>query len=221
MNDSNNSAGESQQGTIYKILCLVTGKPYVGKTKQKLEKRMAQHRYDSRKGSIGLGAAIRKYGWKNFTVEVIETCPVEKLNEREIFWIKEIGSKAPNGYNLTDGGEGLKGCTQGTRAKMSETQKIIGSRPPSFKGKHHSVEARAKLSKAGKGKPSHKKGKPLSAETRAKMSVSQKKRQARERLEREKKLLKTEAISDTLPQVSLMIFLWREKCCPRYITIKM
>ena len=155
MNDSNNSAGESQQGTIYKILCLVTGKPYVGKTKRSVEVRFKEHF----KEKTYIGRAMRKHGIENFTVEVLEECPVDKLNEREIFFIAELDCKSPKGYNLTDGGDGLKGCTQGTRAKMSETQKIIGSRPPSFKGKHHSVEARAKLSKAGKGKPSHKKRK--------------------------------------------------------------
>ena len=43
MKDNNSSGVESQQtGVIYKITCLVTGKLYVGKTKQKLEKRMTQ-----------------------------------------------------------------------------------------------------------------------------------------------------------------------------------
>ena len=110
MKDNNSSGVESQQtGVIYLITNTLNGKNYVGKTKQKLEKRITQHKYDSRKGRPGLGAAIRKYGWENFSVEVLETCPVEMLNEREMFWIRELNSKAPNGYNLTDGGDGNSG----------------------------------------------------------------------------------------------------------------
>ena len=183
--NSTPQASEPAMGVIYCITNNLNGKFYVGKTKRSLEVRFKEHF----KEKTYIGRVMRKHGIENFTVEVLETCFVDKLNERERYWIAELDCKDPNGYNLTDGGDGLTGCTQGTRAKMSETQKIIGSRPPSFKGKHHSAEARAKLSKAGKGKPSHKKGKPLSAETRAKMSASQKKRQVRERLEREKKAI--------------------------------
>ena len=48
--------------------------------------------------------AIRKYGVENFIVELIEYCDVTKANEREIYYIKELNSVFPNGYNLTNGG---------------------------------------------------------------------------------------------------------------------
>lgn len=47
--------------------------------------------------------AIRKYGLENFTFEVLEECPSELLNEREIYWINYFDSYY-NGYNCTLGG---------------------------------------------------------------------------------------------------------------------
>lgn len=182
MNDSNNSGGESQQtGVIYKITNKINGKIYVGQTRQKLSKRIYKHKYYSKKGSPGLGAAIAKYGWENFTVEVVEIFPVEQLNEREKFYIVKFNSKAPNGYNLTDGGEGHAGCSpsEETRTKISASNK----------GRRVSAETRAKIATAHKGK-SHKphsqetrdkisagnKGRHVSAETRAKIAAANKAR---------------------------------------------
>ena len=90
-------------GVIYLITCLINGKKYVGQTTQPLKKRIAQHKCSD----LYIDRAIRKYGWKNFKVEVIEECyTVEQLNAREIFWIAALNTKVPNGYNQTDGGEG-------------------------------------------------------------------------------------------------------------------
>ena len=170
--NSNPQASEPEMGVIYRITNNLNGKFYVGKTKQKLEKRMAQHRYESKKGSIGLGAAIRKYGWENFTVEIIETCPVEKLSEREIFFIAELDCKSPKGYNLTDGGEGLVNPSDETRAKMSANHPdISGEKNPNF-GKKTPPETCAKISASNKGKTKGKKRKPLSDEHKAKVSAN-------------------------------------------------
>lgn len=169
MKDNNNSGVESQQtGVIYKITCLITGKPYVGQTRQKLNRRIYGHK--SNKGKSAIDVAIRKYGWENFSVEVLETCPVEKLNEREIFWIRELNSKAPNGYNLTDGGDGGLNPSEETRAKISANHADFSGAKNGFYGKRHSEESRAKMSVAKKGK-SHK---PHSQETRDKISASEK-----------------------------------------------
>lgn len=160
MNDSNSGGGcQSPQppneslGVVYKITCLVNGKPYIGQTRQKLNRRMSGHKRS--KVKRGIDAAIEKYGWENFTVEVIETCPVEQLNEREKFWIAELNSKDPNGYNLTDGGSGT----------------------------NPSDETRAKISASNKGKHSQNKGKPLTEEHKAKIAVARKAWWAKKKLE--------------------------------------
>lgn len=129
-------------GIIYKIMNLLDNMIYVGQTIRTLEERFQEHT----QAETYIGRAIRKYGAENFTIEVLEECDTrEQLNEREIFWIATLNCKAPNGYNLTDGGEGMSGhhCSDETRAKLSAANS--GENHPFF-GKHLSVEHCAKLS---------------------------------------------------------------------------
>ena len=92
-------------GIIYLIVNLINGKKYVGQTYQKLEERIKQHVSCIKKRGVDL--AIQEYGIDNFSYEIIEECPIEKLDEREIFWIAELNTRFPNGYNLTNGGSGI------------------------------------------------------------------------------------------------------------------
>ena len=48
---------------------------------------------------------MRKYGYNHFSIEQIEECPNELLQEREKYWIEYYDSYK-NGYNATLGGEG-------------------------------------------------------------------------------------------------------------------
>ncbi len=106
-------------GVIYKISNDINSKLYIGKTTKPVEVRFKQHKYSK----SAIGNAIRKYGIEHFKVEVLEECDtLEQLNEREIFWIKELNTKYPNGYNLTDGGEGAVNPSQITRDKISQTK---------------------------------------------------------------------------------------------------
>ena len=94
-------------GVVYVITNLITGMKYVGQTTQSLELRFKAHLYEE----TYIGNSMRKYGIKNFTIEIIEECESRKqLNEREIFWIANLNTKRPKGYNLTNGGEGIVGC---------------------------------------------------------------------------------------------------------------
>lgn len=173
MKDNNSSAGESQpaMGVIYLITNTLNGKPYVGQTRQKLERRINYHKSYSKKAKSGVDAAIAKYGWENFSVEVLEVCPVAMLNEREKFWIAALNSKVPHGYNLTDGGDTDTIMSAESRAKLSAALK--GRAAPN-KGITHTAEVRAKISAALKGRAAHNKGVSPSAEARAKMSAAQK-----------------------------------------------
>jgi group I intron endonuclease len=87
---------------IYKITNIVNGKIYIGQSRN-------TNKYYFGGGSI-LKKAIKKYGKSNFIKETIEECNCEKcLEEREIFWIKELDSRNPEiGYNIREGG-GLNG----------------------------------------------------------------------------------------------------------------
>ena len=95
---------DSLMGYIYCITS-PSGKQYIGQTKYSMEKRFAQHlKQDTAiKGCPALGSAGIKYGWKNMIITEIERCSVEKLDEREIFWISHYDTFR-NGYNLTTGG---------------------------------------------------------------------------------------------------------------------
>ena len=186
MEDNSNSQGgcqpanpqpESQQtGVIYKITNTLNGKIYVGMTRQKLSKRISKHKYCGKHGRPGVDTAIAKYGWENFTVEVIETCPVENLAEREIFWIAKLDANGSNGYNLTEGGDGCTGYkhTAESRAKISANHAdVSGENNPQY-GKPLSEEHKAKISASEKGKTAWNKGKKMSEEQKRNLSATRK-----------------------------------------------
>ena len=94
---------------IYKYQNKINNKIYIGQS-DNIEKRFNQHISDAknRPQLSSLDSAIHKYGIENFTFEIIEQCSIDKLDEREIFWIKYYNSYN-NGYNRTPGGKSLRG----------------------------------------------------------------------------------------------------------------
>lgn len=94
-------------GYIYKITNLINGKIYIGQTKSPINIRMNRHysRANICKNITGIDAAIKKYGKNNFSVEIIEECDNNRLDEREIFFISKLNSFSKNGYNLNKGGQ--------------------------------------------------------------------------------------------------------------------
>lgn len=92
---------------IYTIKNLINGKQYVGQSIN-IQKRWSQHKSDyiHNENKKILYKAMRKYGIENFSFEVLEECPIDKLDEKEIFWIKELNTLNPNGYNISQGGTG-------------------------------------------------------------------------------------------------------------------
>ena len=70
-------------------------------------------------------AAIKKYGWDNFSHDILFTgLSEEQACQKEQELIQFYDSKN-KGYNLTDGGEGTKGYhhTASTKKKISISQK--------------------------------------------------------------------------------------------------
>ena len=95
---------------IYKITNKVNGKSYIGQSEQ-IEKRIRYHR---KQGKLKTGLHyplyedMRKYGINNFDYEILEQCSIEKLNEKEKYWISFYNTKVPNGYNQTKGGDYIR-----------------------------------------------------------------------------------------------------------------
>ena len=104
---------------IYKITNHSNGKIYVGQAVSHIlnHKRYRPYGHEGRfrchiseafstkkNQSHYLNNAIRKYGVVDFVVELIECCEISNADEREIYYIKELNSLYPNGYNLKNGG---------------------------------------------------------------------------------------------------------------------
>ena len=99
---------------IYKITNLKNNKTYVGKTSKPLEKRFKEHINASCRSDVVskmvICRAIKKYKKENFIIEHLQFCNDEvEANRLEKFWINKLNSKTPNGYNITDGGDGCSG----------------------------------------------------------------------------------------------------------------
>lgn len=95
-------------GYIYKITNNINGKIYIGQTIGTIEKRFAEHKNAAKNGCrYALHRAIRKYGIENFSIEEIEQCPIEELDNKEQYWISFYDSYS-HGYNMTIGGSAVR-----------------------------------------------------------------------------------------------------------------
>lgn len=132
----------------------INGKKYIGITSQKPE-----HRWRNGNGYINnehFYRAITKYGWHNFSHEILYTdLTKEQAESIEIQLVREYGTyQKENGYNIEFGGNATGKIPEETRRKISIA----------LKGHGCSVETREKISKSKKGKPSPKKGTKATAE---------------------------------------------------------
>ena len=147
---------------VYRLTSQTSGKSYIGKSKD-LKPRLGRHRSYAANGSTyALHAAIRKYGYDDFVLTIVVTCETEtEAFEAERSAIQAEGTRAPGGYNMTDGGEGMSGYypSEATRQKRSES--LRGRAPceatqlaarASNTGRTRSDESRRKQSEAMRGR---------------------------------------------------------------------
>jgi len=182
-------------GIIYELLCTSTGFRYIGQTIDLLAHRWRGHCDGALKKKLDweISKAIRQFGPENFERRIICECESKKeLNQQERHFIREFNTVWPNGYNMTNGGEGP--CEL-TRQKIR--QKLLGRKPSresiektraKTTGQKRSLEVRKKMSESALARGPHgplsddhkrkiselHKGKKRSAETRAKMSQNRK-----------------------------------------------
>lgn len=111
---------------IYVIRNVNNGLQYVGRTGA-LKTRWRYHIRDMKAGShTYLHNAIRKHGEHNFTFEVVDRCADEEESfTLEKDWVKKLGTLAPGGYNLNEGGRGSAGYPYAKEMKRRGV--VIGS----------------------------------------------------------------------------------------------
>lgn len=90
---------------IYKITNLINGKFYIGQSIDVVN-RIRDHKCPrSLLRGYPIYRAFKKYGLENFKFETLEECPIEKLNDKEIYYIQVL---KPH-YNVNEGGVGNRG----------------------------------------------------------------------------------------------------------------
>lgn len=130
---------------VYQITNKIDGKRYIGQTTKSLEDRWKDHIAVRKNPSCRyLYSAIQKHGAENFEVKTLIIVGTKwEMDLYETGLIKAYNTKAPNGYNLTDGGDGAQGFvfTDEQRKKISD----------GLMGRKMSNIARQKLLERNKG----------------------------------------------------------------------
>ena len=125
-------------GFIYDLIDGTNDFEYIGQTTQTVEARFKQHK----KSEQYIDRMIQDHG-DLFVVVTLKVCySKEELDYWEKRIIKARGTRYPNGYNMTDGGEGVSGWkhTDEIKAQISATST----------GRKHTEKALANMSAAQK-----------------------------------------------------------------------
>lgn len=127
------------------VYCLTSpsGRKYIGVTRRTAADRFKEHCYEARRGrkNIPILSALSKYGPESFQVDVLAKCEnVDLAFQLEADLIAELNTIAPNGYNATTGGDGVKALS-GEALEYRKKRQREGMNTP---------ESRAKRSEIGK-----------------------------------------------------------------------
>lgn len=137
------SAGIPNTSGIYRIVCLATGKPYIGSAIN-LANRCRLHFHHLRQNkhhSITLQRAWDKHGEESFVFEVLELVLPAFLIEREQHWLDTFKPFGENGYNINP----VAGSRLGASVSPESREKLRLANL----GKTYSEETKRKHSEAG------------------------------------------------------------------------
>ena len=145
---------EKSFSCIYKWINLVNGKVYVGQT-QNFYNRMVQ--YHTKGATPKLQNSIEKYGIDSFDIEVVELCDIERLDEREQYWMDYYCTYCSDyGYNISP----TAGTTRGVKYSPEVCEKIskivkeravhLYGEKNGMYGKHHTEETLKRMSEHSK-----------------------------------------------------------------------
>lgn len=123
------------EGYIYCIENTITHMKYVGQTRTTIEKRWRSHcssSKDDQRYTTYLYQSMRLHGVDNFTISEIAKIAAptvddlkNRLNEHEIFYITELSTLFPKGYNMTAGGQVLSIPASRSVVKVDDNGYII------------------------------------------------------------------------------------------------
>jgi group I intron endonuclease len=109
---------------VYIVTNKINGKQYIGIAKN-LKRRWNQH-FAINGSAPALHSAFKKYGVDQFIFShICDAFNFESACQIEQMLIKQHNTKTPNGYNLTDGGEGTNGFlfSEESKEKMRKSAK--------------------------------------------------------------------------------------------------
>ena len=151
-------------GYIYIYKNNIDNKKYIGQTICNINKRIREHKCMANNNTpYLLYRAINKHGMNNFNIIYFKT-PNILLNIAEKLLIKILKTKTPYGYNMTNGGEGLRGYKHSAETKLLLSKNNCKSQY--WKGKSRSEETRKKISISLTGKKQSKETKLKRIESR-------------------------------------------------------
>lgn len=115
---------------IYIIKNNINNKVYIGQS-IRIKQRIANHKCLLKKGNHAndyLQKQVNKYGLENFDFTILEYIPIEKLDEREKYWIDTLQTMdRSKGYNLESGGNEGKIVSEETRLlKVGKNNPMYG-----------------------------------------------------------------------------------------------
>ena len=129
---------------IYRVYTNFNDACYIGQAKDIYERFNSHHIYDYKNKknccyNTKFYSALREHGLDGFEVEIIDLCPIEELDEKEIYYIAQYNS-FHHGYNSTEGGQNWSPNIHSlkTEEKRQQTRELNQS----LKGENH---PRAKL----------------------------------------------------------------------------
>ncbi len=127
-------------GIVYLLIDGTNDRHYVGQTTKTLEERFKRH---ARSKKSLIGRTIRTHGADNFVSVILKECDSKKeLDRWEKHFIKSYDSMSPNGYNFTEGGDGVVG--------YSPTAEVLAKIVASHTGKKHTPEITVKMAAANR-----------------------------------------------------------------------
>ena len=138
---------------IYAIRNTKNGKTYIGQSVD-IRKRWIYHRWELEKG-IHKNKHLQNAWDKDsahFRFEVVEPCREDDLDAAEMRWIESLRSnQEAYGYNLTEGGNGIRGLVRTEAHKKAISRSKLGKPRPDMLGKPLSESTKAKIAKRLKG----------------------------------------------------------------------